>query len=344
MATYSNNPQSATPRVLRDRPLVSMFVFAYCQEGIVADAIQGCFDQTYGPLEIILSDDCSSDGTWAVIEDLAAQYQGPHKIITNRNWKNLGIAGHVSKILQMASGTLFLACGGDDISMPKRAERLVDAWMTDPSTIKAISSAFHKINREGTVIGMVSASHSSSRAAEPTAMQVMKDRAYCLGAAAMWHRDLIDHFGKIPQGAHVEDASLLLRATLIGRACYVDEPLVKHRIGGLSNPTGTAIIDKYFEYSGEICRKRIGTLSAMMADLSRFTGQDVHNLLRVGRRRLDVLEFENELNGLPLVQRRARIKIAIWKAITSGQMAYILKSLIYAFPETYLSYRRLRYR
>ena len=344
MKSKSSNQEHATLVVKQDRPLVSVVMVAYCQERIVMEAIQSCFDQTYEPLEIIISDDCSTDGTWEVIKSMAAKYEGQHKIVTNRNSKNLGIAGNVNKVLQMASGTLILAHAGDDISMPERAERSVIAWLKDPINIKAISSASQTMTREGEVIGTLSAFDSPGHAAEPNAMQVMKNRAYCLGAAAMWHRDLIDYFGEIPQGSHVEDEPLLLRATLIGRACYIDEPLVKHRAGGLSNPTGTAIIDEYFEYRSGSCKNRIGTLNAMMTDLSRFTGHDVRNLLRVGRRRLDVLEFENELNGLPLVQRRARIKIAIWKAITSGQMAYILKSLIYAFPETYLSYRRLRYR
>ena len=344
MQSKSSNQEHATPAVKEDRPLVSVVMVAYCQERIVMEAIQSCFDQTYEPLEIIISDDCSTDGTWEVIKSMAAKYEGPHKIVTNRNSKNLGIAGNVNKVLQMASGTLILAHAGDDISMPERAERSVIAWLKDPINIKAISSASQTMTREGEVIGKLSAFDSPGHAAEPNAMQVMKNRAYCLGAAAMWHRDLIDYFGEIPQGSHVEDEPLLLRATLIGRACYLDEPLVKHRVGGVSNPTATAIIDEYFEYRSDSCKNRIGTLSAMMTDLSRFKLYDVRHLLRLGRRRLDLLKFENEIISLSLLERRNRIKIAVWKAITTGQIGYIVKSLIYAFPEMYLSYRRMRYR
>ena len=343
MRTERCDTQPAMPTTMHDRPLVTMVLVAYCQENIVAEAIQGCFDQTYQPLEIIVSDDCSQDGTWTTIKDLVAKYQGPHKVVTNRNPKNLGIVRHVNKVLQMASGTLIVACAGDDISMPERTERLVKAWMTDSSTIKSISSACQKITWEGEVIGTVSAFRSLSHAAEPSAMQVIRNRAYCLGATMMWHRDVIDHFGEIPQTSHAEDGPLLLRATLIGRACYVDEPLIKHRVGGVSNPTGTTIIDDYFQHSGEICKKRMQTMSAMITDLSRFTSHDVRNLLKVGRRRLKLLEFENELNNLSLVERRASISIAIWKTLNTGQITYILKSLIYAFPGAYLSYRRRRY-
>ena len=44
-----------------DRPLVTFALFAYNQEQYIREAVEGAFSQTYEPLEIILSDDCSSD-------------------------------------------------------------------------------------------------------------------------------------------------------------------------------------------------------------------------------------------------------------------------------------------
>ena len=41
-------------------PLVTFALFAYNQERYVREAVEGAFAQTYQPLEIILSDDCSS--------------------------------------------------------------------------------------------------------------------------------------------------------------------------------------------------------------------------------------------------------------------------------------------
>ena len=44
-----------------DRPLVTFALFAYNQEKYIREAVEGAFAQTYAPLEIILSDDCSTD-------------------------------------------------------------------------------------------------------------------------------------------------------------------------------------------------------------------------------------------------------------------------------------------
>ncbi len=55
-----------------ERPLVSFVLLAYNQERYVEEAIAGAFAQDYSPLEIILSDDCSTDGTYAIMQRMAA--------------------------------------------------------------------------------------------------------------------------------------------------------------------------------------------------------------------------------------------------------------------------------
>lgn len=45
-------------------PLVTFALFTFNQQEYVRDAIEGAFSQTYEPLEIILSDNCSSDRTF----------------------------------------------------------------------------------------------------------------------------------------------------------------------------------------------------------------------------------------------------------------------------------------
>jgi cellulose synthase/poly-beta-1,6-N-acetylglucosamine synthase-like glycosyltransferase len=74
-----------------DRPLVSILLIAYNQEKQIADAVRSALAQTYTPLEIIISDDASSDATFTTIEAAIAGYRGPHKVIARRNAANQGI-------------------------------------------------------------------------------------------------------------------------------------------------------------------------------------------------------------------------------------------------------------
>ncbi len=68
----------------QDRPLITFALFAYNQENHIEEAVQGAFSQTYSQLEIVLSDDCSTDRTFEIMERMANAYQGPHKIVLNR--------------------------------------------------------------------------------------------------------------------------------------------------------------------------------------------------------------------------------------------------------------------
>lgn len=56
-----------TPPTALDHPLVTFALLAYSQEKYIREAVEGAFAQTYEPLEIILSDDCSSDRTYFTI-------------------------------------------------------------------------------------------------------------------------------------------------------------------------------------------------------------------------------------------------------------------------------------
>ncbi len=102
------------------RPVISFTLYAYNQERIIHQAVKGAFSQTYSPLEIILSDDCSSDRTFEIMEKMAAAYHGPHKVVLNRNLKNLGMGRHYSKIMEMANGEIIVGAAGDDVSLPER--------------------------------------------------------------------------------------------------------------------------------------------------------------------------------------------------------------------------------
>jgi glycosyltransferase involved in cell wall biosynthesis len=59
-----------------DRPLVTFALFTYNRERYIREAVEGAFSQTYSPLEIILSDDCSSDSTFEIIREMAGAYVG----------------------------------------------------------------------------------------------------------------------------------------------------------------------------------------------------------------------------------------------------------------------------
>jgi glycosyltransferase involved in cell wall biosynthesis len=213
-------------------PLVTLFVIAYKQEASVRAAIEGAFAQTYRPLEILLSDDASPDRTFEIMQEMANAYRGPHRVVLNRNPRNLGLIGHLDRIMEIASGGFVVQNAGDDVSDPRRVEALAHLWRTSGGRMLLVYSNARKIDAAGRKIGSWRPSAGMLR--EPTAATIVGRRGWALGATISWDRRLFDVFGPLEPGLEVEDAVLPLRAAILGEIGHVDKELVSHRVGGIA--------------------------------------------------------------------------------------------------------------
>jgi glycosyltransferase involved in cell wall biosynthesis len=219
---------TATPA---ERPLVSMLLLAYQQEATIEAAIHGALAQTYSPLEIVISDDASTDGTWPTIERTVAGYEGPHRLLLNRHAANLGIGAHLDRLVALSHGELLFVAAGDDISVPERCVRVVDAWLAADRRPDLISSSLVDLDEQGRTHDRIVPTdlstyrHASDWLARPP---------HVVGAAQAWTRRVFDRFGPLPPGTVAEDWLMVFRAIVSGGAITLAEPLVQYRRGGIS--------------------------------------------------------------------------------------------------------------
>ena len=214
---------------LPEYPLVTFALFAYNHEQYIREAVEGALAQDYPNLEIIISDDCSQDGTWSVIERVVINYAGPHQIVLNRNSKNLGIGRHVGAIGTLAKGTLIVLAAGDDISSGHRTSALVDAWLSAGKPISALHSIAMEIDKSGMPSGRLA----KGRAADPAKATL---DAFCKagftarihGATAAYTRQQFDMFS--PLNGNIEDIPLTFRTLLLGELIFVEMPLINYRV------------------------------------------------------------------------------------------------------------------
>ena len=213
------------------RPWVSMLLIAYRQAGTVGEAVAGALAQTYSPLEIIVSDDASDDATWDAIEAALAGYKGPHRIVRNRNARNLVIGAHLSKLAAIARGELLFVTAGDDVSRPERCERTVQAWLAHGRRPDLIASPLLDIDARGEARGLL---RPSDLGVYRSAAAWIAKPPYVIGAGQAWTRRLVERFGPLPEGTVAEDLVMVFRAVVSGGAITLAEPLVAYRRGGLS--------------------------------------------------------------------------------------------------------------
>ncbi|PCE32099.1 glycosyltransferase family 2 protein [Burkholderia ubonensis] len=224
------------------RPLVSVLLIAYRQEHLIEAALESVLAQDYSPLEIIVSDDCSPDRTFDVMADVVRRYDGPHRVILNRNEKNEGISAHLSKLARMSRGELLVVAAGDDVSAPERCRRLVEFWLAHNRTPDLISSDLVELDARGDTHARIA----------PTDLgryrsfdDWLAGRPYVVGAAHAWSRRLFDRFGDMMPGAMAEDQIMTFRAIMTGGALSLREPLVRYRHGGLSRKRRWKTVDDF---------------------------------------------------------------------------------------------------
>ena len=208
-----------------------MLVMAYRQESSIAEAIAGALAQTYSPLEIVVSDDASPDGTWDAIERAVVGYAGPHRLVLNRNPRNQGIGAHLSRLVALSRGELLFITAGDDVSLPQRCERTMAAWLASGKALDLVAAPLIDVDAQGREHGQITPDDLSLwRTAADWAWR----RPFIVGAAQAFTRRLFERFGPLPEGTVAEDLILVFRAIASGGAATLDVPLVRYRRGGLS--------------------------------------------------------------------------------------------------------------
>jgi len=210
-----------------DKLLVTFALWAYNEERFIREAIGGAFSQTYSPLEIILSDDCSSDRTFAIMRGMAEAYQGPHTIILNRNDRNMGIGSHVNRIMEIAKGGLIIAAAGDDVSMPTRVERIYQTYKSTEGLAKSIYSNCLLIDEIGNPFDL---HFKRPKRSEEFSLENAVEMAFQLsGSSHAWTREVFDVFGPMITPLTCEDKVIPFRSLLLGQIKYIHETLVMHR-------------------------------------------------------------------------------------------------------------------
>lgn len=217
-----------------NRPTVTFALIAFNQEQYIREAVEGALAQTYYPLEIILSDDCSTDRTFEIMCEMTSKYNGGHKITLNKNDINLGIAGHINSIVKMTMTDFLVVAAGDDISMPTRVGILTEEWVSSGRKAKSIYSLAEDVDIFGVSTGFI---RSGSKISDLNDLYEHASRnIYVLGAAHAWDMDLFRKFHVLNGHVVNEDVVLSARAAIIGEVRLIPQVLIKYRAGiGISH-------------------------------------------------------------------------------------------------------------
>lgn len=214
-------------------PLVTLVVLSYNQGKYIREAAGAALGQTYAPLVVAFSDDASTDDTYAVVRDVCSAYRGPHVVRHSRNERNLGLSAHIALLNDSAEGELIVWAAGDDISVPDRVERLVEAYLASGRRSHYFYSSVTAMTEAGELQG---AYQSPGPPASSSALRIgLANYPIAIGASQAWTKYLATSFAPMSPKVWAEDQIYGFRGILLGPVTFVDVPLVNYRSGvGLS--------------------------------------------------------------------------------------------------------------
>ncbi len=216
--------------------MVSIVVTTYNGAKYLAAQLDSILTQTHNALEIIISDDASSDDTWAIAQDYA---QKDARIQLLRHEKNVGLHANLNTALTKATGEYMAISDQDDIWLPHKIEKQLsllgnsvgvysDSVLIDASGERLGKTLFQALN--------IKPNKDSAR----TVPLFFKNAVSA--HALLFHRSLLSMVLPFSDD-FIFDHQLALAASCFGGLNYCDEPLVLHRIHG-GNHTNAGLAGK----------------------------------------------------------------------------------------------------
>jgi len=127
--------------VSNNSPKVSVCVITYNQQKYIRECLQSIVDQeTDFDFEVIVGDDCSTDGTREAVVEFAKRY--PDRIVPLLYPEKVGGTQNFMSVHNRADGTYVAHIDGDDIALPGKLQAQVDYLDAHPDC----SVTWHRMN------------------------------------------------------------------------------------------------------------------------------------------------------------------------------------------------------
>lgn len=212
-----------------DEPLVSVIIPTYNREDQIEMSVQSVLKQTYTNIEIIISDDCSTDNTEEVARRLAS---GNAKVKYYKTPHNGGPAKARNYAFQYAQGEYIAFHDDDDEWHPDKLEIQMTKMLSDDS----IDMTFGKMVRyyENQCLGIVDEDFDWDRKKDNFPQEILMDN-YVGAPTIVIKREAFDRIGgfceEIPS---IEDWEFAIRAALELKVEFIPTPLMDIHVNSLS--------------------------------------------------------------------------------------------------------------
>lgn len=237
-------------------PKISYVLLSHNREKYIRAALESAFAQDYeGELEYIISDDCSTDRTFEIIQECVANYKGGRRVVVTQPACNCRTAANFNHALSFVQSDWVVRADDDDLSAVDRCTVIAKAILQVPGCTYVATSSSYQFTDEEESQAKAKASVPCANRADIQIMDVgesgippihFSSTAYSYKA---WSMVPYRHFGPLPDNSYYADDYLFYwRAAVMGKGAIVDNAdAVLVRKGSLNQSRGKD--DNFFGYA-----------------------------------------------------------------------------------------------
>ena len=281
---------------------ITVFITSYNQKDFLIEAIESVLSQTLQPFEIIISDDCSNDGSQEVIARYAHKH--PQLIRPFYHKQNIGIPRNKSFALEQTKGNLVTYLDGDDRFLPRKLELELD-WLKSHPDSKIVFSNVYYINEKGERTGIWVEDDQKL----PTGYVFSQAFSRDFPRGSLFRNELIDYdcLKKVgffdSEFAMYHDWELRIRLTKHFNVAYCPEILNEYRrhAEGISR----SVPSHHFDEMERVYQKNKDLLTSLSETDRKDIDQRLFNVLRplAYKSIIEKLNEEDRVNGFNCFRR-----------------------------------------
>ena len=200
------------------------------------EQLRSILAQTRPVAHIVVSDDCSTDGTWAYLQAWARE--APVRVTLVRNDPPLGVSANFEQAMRLVEADIVFSADQDDVWMTDKVALLAAVFEADDTVQLAHTDAV-LTDAQGHELGATLFEELQISRAERrdircgNAFRVYCRRNVVTGAAAAFRRRLIGLVQPLPpKTMFYHDGWLALMAAASGRVVMLDTPTIQYRQHG----------------------------------------------------------------------------------------------------------------
>lgn len=242
---------------------ISVFITSYNQREYLKEAIESVLAQTLAPVQVVVVDDASSDGSQDLIADYRSRY--PAIVVPIYHQRNTGVAQTRIDALCAVVGDYVSYVDGDDLFVPEKLEKEAAALKAHNEVQIAFSNNVY-VSPDGNT----KLRRWVNNETVPQGDVFWHTFTRSFPNRSLFRMELVDYAAWKRIGFHdpnlrlYEDFDMRIRLTKRLRAVYVDEPLsyIRAHNFGLSS----APINDHFTALDYLYKKNLPLLDDIAAD------------------------------------------------------------------------------